>query len=153
MAISIQTLNFMNSKGQIYQPVLRKSTGLQSLLLQYETCPPFRGLEKRRDNPSTAKQVPCFRDRRLMKWRAFQFRDPDDTYVFRARIEPHPPELPIAEPKQHSAAVSLLCLMMVVVLCHETFTNNVHTPAPFPSSRVHSGLVFASIVPRHLPFL
>ena len=111
MTVSIHTLSFKTSGGYLYpEPTLRKSSGLKSLLLQYKTHPPVRGLEKQCNGLSIAdsEHAPNFHGRRLMRWRTFQFRDPDDTYVYRARIEPHPSQMSANESKQHNVAVSPL---------------------------------------------
>ena len=107
MAISIQTLSFKTTlSDRDYEPVLRKGSRLKPLLLQ---LPP-------RDTATVChvSSLSCLHGRRFVQWRKFQFRDPDATYVYRARIEPRPPQLPAppAEPKQHNAAVSGMKLIV-----------------------------------------
>lgn len=107
MAIRIQTLSFKTVlSDRDCEPVLRKGSGLKPLLLQ---LPPSSGVGLGgKDRTATVRHLSYLHGRRFVQWRKFQFRDPDDTYVYRARIEPRPPQLPTppAEPKQHNAAVS-----------------------------------------------
>ena len=112
MALSIQSLSFKTSKDRIIpSPVLRQGSGLKSLLVHYDPTPTTaNSWEKERDGVLRVRNVssfPCFHGHRLMRWRAFHFRDPDETYSYRARIEPQPPQLPAAEHKQNSSAVSV----------------------------------------------
>ena len=105
MAIRIQTLSFQTTLSD-REPVLRKGSRLRPLLLQ---LPPGRNRRLLgRDTAATVCHLSYLHGRRFVQWRKFQFRDPDATYVYRARIEPRPPQLPTppAEPKQHNAAVS-----------------------------------------------
>ena len=109
MAIRIQTLSFKTtSSDRDYEPVLRKGARLRPLLLQLSPGS-SRGLGKNTATVRHVSPLSCLYGRRFVQWRKFQFRDPDDTYVYRARIEPQPPQLPVppAEPKQHNAAVSI----------------------------------------------
>lgn len=122
MAINIQSLSFKSSKDRVYHPVLRQGSGLKSLLLHYTDSSPSKSAGEKDHNNSSAvsyfSSYPYFHGRRLMRWRAFQFRDPDDTYVYRARIEPRPPNEPVTEHKQHNAAVSILIGMLAHVCIH-----------------------------------
>ena len=105
MAIRIQTLSFQTTLSD-REPVLGKGSRLRPLLLQ---LPPGRNRRLLgRDTGATVYHLSYLHGRRFVQWRKFQFRDPDATYVYRARIEPRPPQLPTppAEPKQHNAAVS-----------------------------------------------
>ena len=104
MAISIQTLSFKTTlSDRDYGPVLRQGSRLKPLLLQ---LPVSRGPGKDSATVCHVSPLSCLHGRRFVQWRNFQFRDPDNTYVYRARIEPRPPQLPEAEAKQHNAAVS-----------------------------------------------
>lgn len=107
MSVSIQTLSYNTSSERC--PVLRQGSGLRPLLLQPQDSPTVGGLEGHGGLSAThVSLLPYHHGRRMMKWRAFQFRDPDDTYVYRARIEPHPPQLPVAaEAKQHTAVIKV----------------------------------------------
>ena len=114
MPVSIQTLSYNSQSCERFHcgPVLRQGCGLRPLLSQPHSSPPSLGLEEH-GSFSAVHVAPLphhhHHGHRTMRWRAFQFRDPDDTYVYRARIEPHPPQLPAAaaDSKQHTA-VSLV---------------------------------------------
>ena len=109
MAIRTQTLSFKTTlSDRKYEPVLRKGSRLRPLLLQLSPGS-SRGLGKDTATVCHVSPLSCLHGRRFVQWRKFQFRDPDDTYVYRARIEPRPPQLPTppSEPKQHNAAVSI----------------------------------------------
>ena len=112
MALSIQTLSFKTKlKDRSYEPVLRQGPcRLKPLLCQLSP-----GSEPSEEDTAASRHVfslSCLHHRRFVQWRRFQFRDPDDTYVYRARIEPRPPEFPkppataATEHRRHCASVS-----------------------------------------------